>query len=82
MGREEGWREGDPSPHTQIHMLWHRSECLPPPSSLLASQLARFTAFDQHGLSFLPVTPCVGGGGQVHAAGGSGEGGGRMCVKP
>ena len=28
----QGWREGDPSPHTQIHMLWHRSECLPPPS--------------------------------------------------
>ena len=52
----QGWREGDPSPHTQIHMLWHRSECLPPPSlppSLLASQLARFTAFDQHGLSYL-----------------------------
>ena len=51
-------------------MLWHRSECLlaaRPPACPPSSQLACFTAFDQHGLSsssssssssYLPVTPC------------------------
>ena len=78
----QGWREGDPSPHTQIHMLWHRSECLPPPSlpppSLPASLPASLPLISTASPSYLLLLALAAAGRYMLQEGAGREGG--ECV--